>query len=117
MLRFAALSTRTTDEPRLAALRAATLGKAPGMQDQLIDILAVVSGIVIIVVSTGIAIRTFMVPAGAPPLINRVLFRFTQTLFGAVVLVPSAPKRAVKMCSQPGRARFRCWLSSWFFSA
>jgi hypothetical protein len=55
------------------------------MQDQLIDILAVVSGIVIIVVSTGIAIRTFMVPTGAPPLINRVLFRFTQALFGAVV--------------------------------
>ena len=55
------------------------------MQDQLIDILAVVSGIVIIVVSTGIAIRTFMVPAGAPPLINRVLFRFTQALFDAVI--------------------------------
>jgi hypothetical protein len=55
------------------------------MQDQLIDILAVVSGIVIIIVSTGIAIRTFMVPAGAPPLINRVLFRFTQTLFDAII--------------------------------
>ena len=55
------------------------------MQDQLIDILAVVSGIVIIIVSTGIAIRTFMVPAGAPPLINRVLFRFTQALFDAVI--------------------------------
>jgi hypothetical protein len=55
------------------------------MQDQLIDILAVVSGIVIIVVSTGIAIRTFMVPAGAPPLINRVLFRFTQALFDLAI--------------------------------
>jgi hypothetical protein len=55
------------------------------MRDQLIDILAVVSGIVIIIVSTGIAIRTFMVPAGAPPLINRVLFRFTQALFAAVI--------------------------------
>ena len=55
------------------------------MQDQLIDSLAVVSGIVIIVVSTGIAIRTFMVPAGAPPLINRVLFRFTQALFDAAI--------------------------------
>ena len=55
------------------------------MQDQLIDILAVVSGIIIIIVSTGIAIRTFMVPTGAPPLINRVLFRFTQALFDVVV--------------------------------
>src|SRR5215216_6105366 len=55
------------------------------MQDQLIDILAVVSGIVIIILSTGVAIRTFMVPAGAPPLINRVLFRFTQALFDAAI--------------------------------
>lgn len=55
------------------------------MQDQLIDILAVVSGIVVIIVSTGIAIRTFMVPAGAPPLINRVIFRFTQALFDVVI--------------------------------
>jgi len=55
------------------------------MQDQLIDILAVVSGIIIIIVSTGIAIRTFMVPTGAPPLINRVLFRFTQALFDAII--------------------------------
>jgi hypothetical protein len=55
------------------------------MQDQLIDILAVVSGIVIIILSTGIAIRTFMVPTGAPPLINRVIFRFTQALFDAVI--------------------------------
>lgn len=63
----------------------AALGRPPGMQDQLIDILAVVSGIIIIIVSTGIAIRTFMVPTGAPPLINRVLFRFTQALFDAVI--------------------------------
>ena len=55
------------------------------MRDQLIDILAVVSGIVVIILSTGLAIRTFMVPAGAPPLINRVLFRFTQALFDAVI--------------------------------
>jgi hypothetical protein len=55
------------------------------MRDQLIDILAVVSGIIVIIVSTGLAIRTFMVPAGAPPLINRVLFRFTQALFAAVI--------------------------------
>src|SRR5918995_1717765 len=63
----------------------AALGIAPGMQDQLIDILAIISGIVVIILSTGIAIRTFMVPTGAPPLINRVLFRFTQALFDAII--------------------------------
>jgi hypothetical protein len=55
------------------------------MQDQLIDMVAIVSGIIVIIFSTGIAIRTFMVPSGAPPLINRVLFRFTQALFDAIV--------------------------------
>jgi hypothetical protein len=55
------------------------------MQDTLVNIIAVVSGIVVIIFSTGIAIRTFMVPTGAPPLINRVLFRFTQALFDAVI--------------------------------
>ena len=56
-----------------------------GMRDQIVDILFVLSGIVVIVVSTGLAIRTFMVPSGAPPLINRVIFRFTQALFDAVI--------------------------------
>src|SRR5215207_5657936 len=54
------------------------------MRDQIIDSLCVFAGIVVIIVSTGLAIRTFMVPAGAPPLINRVIFRFTQALFDAV---------------------------------
>ena len=63
----------------------AALGIAPGMQDQLINILAVVSGIVVIILSTGVAIRTFMVPTGAPPLINRVLFRVTQALFDVII--------------------------------
>ena len=63
----------------------AALGIAPGMQDHLIDILAVVSGIVVIILSTGVAIRTFMVPTGAPPLINRVLFRVTQALFDVII--------------------------------
>ena len=55
------------------------------MQDQIIDILSVAAGIVVIILSTGLAIRTFMVPAGAPPLINRVIFRFTQALFDAAI--------------------------------
>src|SRR5918998_3803785 len=70
---------------RGCAQRRPALGTSPRMQDQLIDILAVVSGIVVIIISTGIAIRTFMVPTGAPPLINRVLFRFTQPLFDAIL--------------------------------
>jgi len=55
------------------------------MRDQIVDTVFVLSGIVVIVVSTGLAIRTFMVPAGAPPLINRVIFRFTQALFDAII--------------------------------
>jgi hypothetical protein len=54
------------------------------MRDQIIDSLCVIAGIVVIIISTGLAIRTFMVPAGAPPHINRVIFRFTQALFDAV---------------------------------
>src|SRR5215218_6571938 len=54
------------------------------MRDQIIDSLFVFAGIVVIIISTGLAIRTFMVPAGAPPIINRVIFRFTQALFDAV---------------------------------
>src|SRR3954470_1916478 len=54
------------------------------MRDLIIDSLFVFAGIVVIIISTGLAIRTFMVPAGAPPLINRVIFRFTQALFDAV---------------------------------
>jgi hypothetical protein len=69
------------------------------MQDQLIDILAVVSGIVVIILSTGIAIRTFMIPTGAPPLINRVLFRFTQALFDAVTRPVRSEARRQKILS------------------
>jgi hypothetical protein len=43
------------------------------------------AGLLVILVSTGFAIRTFMVSAAAPPLINRFVFRFTQELFGIVV--------------------------------
>lgn len=54
------------------------------MEDQVVDSLIITAGIVIIVVSTGFAIRTFMVPSGAPPLINRLIFRFTQAMFSAI---------------------------------
>ena len=52
-----------------------------GMEAQVVDILAVSAGILVIILSTGLAIRTFMVPAGAPPLINRVIFRITEAVF------------------------------------
>ncbi|MBW3633927.1 MAG: hypothetical protein KY456_12970 [Chloroflexi bacterium] len=55
------------------------------MQDQIVDSLFVIAGILVIILSTGLAIRTFMVPTGAPPLINRVIFRFTQALFDAII--------------------------------
>ena len=60
-------------------------GVSLGMQDQIIDTLFVLAGIIVIILSTGLAIRTFMIPAGAPPLINWVIFRFTQALFDAVI--------------------------------
>ena len=64
-----------------------------GMRDQIIDILFVFAGIVVIFISTGLAIRTFMVPTGAPPLINRVIFRFTQALFDAAIRPISSEAR------------------------
>lgn len=54
-------------------------------RDRAFDGLVIATGLVVIVLATGIAIRTFMVPSGAPPLINRVIFRFTQFMFDAIV--------------------------------
>jgi hypothetical protein len=54
------------------------------MEDRVVDVLAVIGGIAVVILATGLAIRTFMVPAGAPPVINRVLFRFTQAIFDLV---------------------------------
>ncbi len=63
------------------------------MEDRIVDILAVAAGIVIIILATGLAIRTFMVPAGAPPLINRVIFRGTQAVFEAITRLIRSPVR------------------------
>jgi hypothetical protein len=54
------------------------------MEEQIVDNLIIVAGIIVIVLSTGFAIRTFMVPSGAPPLINRLIFRITQAVFTAI---------------------------------
>ncbi len=47
----------------------------------LLDIFFILAGIALIFFATGLAIRTFMVPDGAPPIFNRVVFRLTQAYF------------------------------------
>jgi hypothetical protein len=54
------------------------------MEDRIINILAVIAGLLVIIVATGLAIRTFMIPAGAPPVINRFIFRLTQAVFAGI---------------------------------
>ena len=54
------------------------------MEDRFANGLLIAGGLFVIVVATGLAIRTFMIPSGAPPLINRFIFRFTQALFDGV---------------------------------
>jgi hypothetical protein len=51
------------------------------MEDRVLDGLFIAAGVIVIFLATGMAIRTFMIPNGAPPLINRILFRFTQAIF------------------------------------
>jgi hypothetical protein len=55
------------------------------MEDGIVDAVFVICGIVVIILATGLAIRTFMVPNSPPPLINRVIFRITQAIFDAVI--------------------------------
>jgi hypothetical protein len=64
------------------------------MEQQIVNSLIIAFGIVVIVVSTGFAIRTFMVPSGAPPLINRFIFRLTQAIFSVITrLIRSEARR------------------------
>lgn len=49
------------------------------------DSVFLAAGLLVILFSTAFAIRTFMIPAGAPPLINRSVFRFTQAIFEITV--------------------------------
>ena len=51
------------------------------MQGQVLDTLAIICGIWVIILAIGLAIRTFMVPSGAPPFVNRFVFRVTQAIF------------------------------------
>ena len=69
------------------------------MEETLINYLSIVAGIIIVILATGLAIRTFMIPAGAPPLINRVLFRFTQAIFDAIARPIRSEERRHKVLS------------------
>ncbi len=51
------------------------------MEGQVLDALAIICGVFVVMVAIGLAIRTFMVPSGAPPFINRFVFRLTQVIF------------------------------------
>ncbi len=64
------------------------------MAGHALNTLAVLSGIFVVVVAIGLAIRTFMVPSGAPPFINRFIFRLTQIVFdGLARIIRSEPRR------------------------
>lgn len=57
---------------------------APMAQGHLLDTVFILAGIIVILLSTGLAIRTFMIPNEAPPVINRSIFRITQTIFAGL---------------------------------
>lgn len=63
------------------------------MEDQVVSGLFIVGGLVVIIFATGMAIGTFMIPAGAPPLINRIIFRFTQAIFDGVTRLLRSEQR------------------------
>jgi hypothetical protein len=58
-----------------------------------LDAFFVVAGIVVIFFATGLAIRTFMVPQGAPPVFNRFVFRLTQAFFDVLTRFARTDKR------------------------
>lgn len=67
--------------------------------DRPVDALFILVGVTIIILATGLAIRTFMIPDAAPPLINRVLFRITQAVFVPLVKVVRTPQRQHQVLS------------------
>ncbi len=68
-------------------------------QQVLLDGLFVFAGIVVIILATGLAIRTFMVPDGAPPLFNRFVFRLTQSVFDAATRLARSDARRPQILS------------------
>lgn len=49
--------------------------------DHISNGLFVLAGIAVVLIATGLSIRTFMVPGEAPPFYNRSIFRMTQIIF------------------------------------
>lgn len=64
-----------------------------GIETQIIDWLCIAAGLLVMIFATSLAIRTFMIPAGAPPLINRVIFRLTQAIFDAAARLARSENR------------------------
>jgi hypothetical protein len=62
-------------------------------QVSVLDVFFVLAGIVVILFATGLAIRTFMVPQGAPPIFNRFVFRFTQAYFDVLTRLARSEAR------------------------
>lgn len=57
------------------------------------DVFWIILGLLTIILATGMAIRTFMIPDSAPPMINRFLFRLTQAIFSPVSSVIRSEER------------------------
>ena len=58
-----------------------------------LDLIFIFAGIAVILFATGLAIRTFMVPQGAPPVFNRFIFRLTQIYFDALTRLARTEER------------------------
>lgn len=71
----------------------------PLVSGSLLDGIVIVAGIWVIILATGLAIRTFMIPDPAPPLINRLIFRATQSVFNPLSQMIRNPVRKHQVLS------------------
>lgn len=71
----------------------------PVISGSFLDGLLIVGGIWVIIVATGLAIRTFMIPDPAPSLINRLVFRGTQAVFNPLSQLIRNPVRRHQVLS------------------
>jgi hypothetical protein len=59
----------------------------------ILDVIFIFAGIAVILFATGLAIRTFMIPQGSPPVFNRFVFRLTQVYFEALARLARTDER------------------------
>ena len=71
----------------------------PIVSGGVLDGVTIVAGIWVIILATGLAIRTFMIVDPAPPLINRLIFRGTQAIFDPLSRVIRNPVRKHQVLS------------------